>query len=167
MKLILLLISTVISFYTLSFQPLSGPAISCDTFQGKRVLLVNVATGSIHKNQLAELETLQQLYGDSLVVIAFPTNSFGHEHRSNAALQQYFTDSIHATYHVAALSDVTGTNANPVYNWLQQESSNGSADLFVSSDFQKILIDKTGNVKGIFSGRLSPLDSTLQQAIQH
>lgn len=165
MNIILFIISAVLNFYSLTYKPLNGSETAMSAYAGKKILLVNIATNSPLKSQIFELEILQQEFRDSLVVIAFPSNSFGHEPKSNQQLSNYFTDSLQVTYHVAQLSDVTGANISPVCSWVKNESLNGTSTFDFTKDFQKVLIDDTGKIMGVFSSRVSPTDPIIKNAI--
>jgi glutathione peroxidase len=166
MNFFIILITALLNFYSLTYKPLTGPETAMSAYAGKKILLVNIANNSPLKSQIFELEILQQEFRDSLVVIAFPSNSFGHEPKTNAALQSYFTDSLQVSYHVAQLSNVSGANLSSVCNWLKDESQNGITSFNFTRDFQKVLIDKNGKIAGMFGSRLSPTDSLIKRAIQ-
>jgi glutathione peroxidase len=161
-----LLITTLISLYSFNVQTLNGNIIPLNSYSGKKVLLVNIATGSPYKQQIAELQQLHNQYHDSLQIIAFPSNSFGHEPKDSAQLAQYFTDSVQVSFPVATLTNVSGSNLHPVYGWLANTGANGVSDVKITKDYQKILIDETGRITGLFNSRVSPLDSVVQKAIR-
>jgi glutathione peroxidase len=155
----------VSSFYTLQFQDTNGNTISMNTFQGKKVLIVNIATDCNRKDQIAGLQSLQQQYHDSLVVIVFPSNSFGHESKSDSAIKDFCESNYHTTFIIAAKDTVLGTGIHPVFNWLSNISENNSMNAPVAGDFQKFLIDKNGKLVAIMSPKLYPTDSTVKSAI--
>jgi glutathione peroxidase len=155
----------LISFHNLSFQNVDGNTINMSSFQGKKVLIANIATNSDKVNQLAGLQQLQQQYGDSLVVIVFPSNSFGHESRSNTEIKQYCQSNYNSTFIIAAKSSVTGTDINTVFDWLANKTLNGEMDAVTGGDFQKFLVDKDGMLIGVFSPKVSPTDSEIIEAI--
>jgi len=157
--------SLTVSFYTLSFQNTDGNTVSMNNFQGKKVLIVNIATGSEKVNQLAGLQQLQQQYNDSLVVIVFPSNSFGHESRNDNEIKQFCQSGYNSTFIIAAKSTVTGSGVNSVFNWLTNQSQNGEMNAPAGGDFQKFLVDKDGMLIGVFSPKVNPLDNELVQAI--
>ena len=130
----------VVNFYSLQFQAADGALVSMSSFQGKKILLVNIATGSNHTGQMAGLQQLQQQYADSLVVIAFPSNSFGGEPRSNADILLFCQGTYNTTFRIVAKSSITGPDIHPVYRWLSQQTENGSVNLSIGGDFQKVLI---------------------------
>lgn len=155
----------ITSIYSLSFTDTDGNTVTMNQFQGKKILLVNIATGSPRVNQLADLQQLQQQYGDSLVIIAFPSNSFGNESRSDAAIKQFCRSNYGATYRIAAKNSVLATGLQPIYSWLADISENGMMTGVVGGDFQKFLIDKEGNLVGVFSPSVKPTHSSVISAI--
>ncbi|MCX6319298.1 MAG: glutathione peroxidase [Bacteroidetes bacterium] len=155
----------LISFYSLSFQNSEGSNINMSSYQGKKVLLVNIATGSDKVSQLAGLKQLQQQYADSLVVIVFPSNSFGHETRTDAEIRQFCQSTYNTNFIIASKSNVTGTGVNPVFAWLADKLKNGEMNAVAGGDFQKFLIDKDGMLVGVFAPKVVPLDSEIIDAI--
>jgi glutathione peroxidase len=164
---ILLKIASVllINFHSLSFQNVDGNTVNMSSYQGKKVLLVNMATGSNKVSQLAGLQQLQQQYGDSLMVIVFPSNSFGHESRSNSEIKQFCQTNYNSTFIIAEKSAVTGSGNHPVFSWLADKMKNGEMDAVTGGDFQKFLVDKDGMLIGVFSPKVSPTDSEIIEAI--
>jgi glutathione peroxidase len=153
------------SFYSLDFTDTSNTTHGMNAYQGRKILVVNIATGSPRVNQLGALQQLQELYGDSLTVIAFPSNSFGNESRTDSAIHQYCFNNYGASYLIARKADVKGLLVQPVYNWITSHELNGSMDGNVSGDFQKFLISGSGELIGVFAPNVSPMDSLIRNAI--
>jgi glutathione peroxidase len=153
------------SIYSYQFTDTDGNTVNMSAYQGKKILLVNIATGSSRVSQLAELQQLHQQYGDSLVIIAFPSNSFGNETRSNAEIKQFCQSNYGATFKIAAKNNVTAAGIQPIYNWLANISENGMMNGVVGADFQKFLIDKEGKLVGIFSPSVKPTHSSVIDAV--
>lgn len=160
-----IIIYLLTSFYSLSFQDINGNIVQMSSFQGKKVLISNIATGNPKVGQLAALQQLQQQYNDSLVVIIFPSNSFGNESRTNAEIRNYCDTSVHNTFIIASKSNVAGTGIHPVFTWLANQSQNGQMNAVAGTDFLKFLIDKDGTLIGFFSSKISPDDPGIIQAI--
>ena len=154
-----------ISFYSLSFSTSEQASISMNAFTGKKVLILNIATSSKWASQLGELEQLQQKFKDSLVIIAFPSNSFGNEQRSDGDILNFCRDTYNTSFLIASKSVVKGDGLNNIYNWLGSQSENGSMQGEVSGDFQKFLIDENGRIVGVFASNVSPLDFKIRDAI--
>jgi len=156
------------SIYNQHFTALSGNEVYLSQYEGKKLLLVNIASESEYAAvQIPQLETLYQLYKDSLVVIGFFSNDYGHEPRNNTELKLLLQDTYHTTFpasQIMGVRDSTG-HTHLLYQWLQMQSQNGNSNIKVKNDFQKYLISADGNIIGIFSARINPMDSTIRNAI--
>lgn len=155
----------IVQLYSLSFNTIEGVSTSYQAFSGKKILIVNIATSSSKVHQIGELEQLRQIYNDSLVIIGFPSNSFGYESRSNAEINSFCRANYNCKFILAAKADVKGLNAQPTYQWIMNSSQNGVTSSNVVGDFQKYLIGKDGSLIGIYAPSVSPLDSTILDAI--
>jgi glutathione peroxidase len=153
------------SIYSLSFTDTDGSTVNMSSFQNKKILIVNIATNSPRVGQLTGLQQLKQQYGDSLVIIAFPSNSFGNETRSDAEIKQYCQQNYNVNFFIASKNSVFGLYIQPVYNWLKHTEENGVMDVEIMSDFQKILINNDGNIIGVFAPGVSPTDTSIVSAI--
>lgn len=153
------------SIYSQHFTDIDGNKVNMRSFEGKKILLVNIATGNSRVNQLPGLQQLHEQYGNKLVIIAFPSNSFGKEARSNKDIKE-FCQSYGVTFRVAEKTNVSGNGVHGIYNWLAKASENGAMDATVGADFQKYLISETGNIIGVFSPSTPPNDKALVDAIR-
>ncbi len=166
---ILLIVTTCFmlqtSIYSLHFNTSTGTDTSMSAYEGRKILLVNIATASPRASQLAGLQQLQQQYGDSLTVIAFPSNSFGNEPRSNSAIRQYCDSAYGAGFQIAEKGNVTGAQQTAIYQWLTSRTVNGVTGAAIIGDFQKYLIGKDGSIIGVFSPVVTPTDSLITKAI--
>jgi glutathione peroxidase len=155
----------LVSFYSLSFLDINNNVVNTQRFQGKKVLLVNIASNSPQIKQLNGLQQLQQQFKDSLVVVVFPSNSFGNEPKNNNELKQFLEQNYNLNFIIASKTDVTGNNKNPIYEWLAKKNYNGYIDATTGADFVKYLIDKDGKFMGMFSSKIQPMDSSIIQTI--
>jgi glutathione peroxidase len=157
------------SIYTKQFTTLNGTQVSLAQYQGKKMLLVNIASQSEYAAiQLPQLQQLYLQYKDSLEVIAFPSNDFGKEPKNNADLKLLLQNTYHISFPVSVLStvkDSTAATTHPVYKWLQSQAENGSTNKKLIGDFQKYLIDKDGTILGVFSASTAPMSSGVINAI--
>lgn len=153
------------SIYSLQFQDIDGNTISMSQFEGKRILFVNIATGSTRVTQLTTLQQLHEQHGDSVVVIGFPSNSFGHESRTNAEIKQFCQTNYGVSFLLTGKNSVAGESIQTIYNWLTKASENGVASQVVGGDFQKFVVSPTGQLVGAFDPRIDPLDSSILNAL--
>jgi glutathione peroxidase len=150
-----------VSIYTITSTDIDGNQINFSSFQGKKILIVNTATNSPYVSQYAGLEQLYQQYHDSLVVIVFPSNTFGHEPGDNASIKNFIITNYNAHYILGAKISVAGPNQAPIYQWLTQQSQNGMMNNTMYSDFQKYFVDKDGTLIGAFAPTVLPTDSSI------
>jgi glutathione peroxidase len=158
----------VSSIYTKQFTVLTGTNVSMAQYQGKKILLVNIASGSEYAAvQLPQLQQLYHQYKDSLVVIGFPSNDFGKETRTDAELKLLLQNTYHITFPVSVRTGIQDSTANthPIYKWLQNQNENGVMGMKVKTDFEKYLIDKDGTIMAVFGANTKPLDNAIKNAI--
>jgi len=142
-----------------------GSAIQFSDFKGKKILVVNTASGSIYAPQYASLERLYQQYKDKLVVVAIPSNDFQHEGRGEAELLQFVNSAYQVHFLLAGQLSVMGAGQSTLYKWLTTGGENGGMTSTVTNDFQKYLIGTDGRVIGYFNGAVDPMDQSLQDLI--
>lgn len=165
--LLLSLFLVTTSIYEKQYVDIDGNNVSMSSYQGKKILLVNIATGNSRISQLTGLQQLHRQYGDSVAIIVFPSNSFGREPRTDSEIKTLCRSNYGVTFQIAAKSDVTGANAQSIYHWLTNINENGVMNDPIRGDFEKFLIDRNGNLIGIFSPRMEPTDSAIIEALIH
>lgn len=153
------------SIYSIQFRDADGQIVRMEQFKSKKIMLVNIATGSRYVSQLEGLRQLQEDYKDHLAVIVFPSNSFANEQRDDAGIKEYCRSNYNSNFIIAGKAPVSGTGLQPIYNWLAKSSSNGEMDLIISGDFQKALIHEDGSIQGVFSPKVEPLHPDIIKAI--
>jgi len=157
----------VVSIYSLSVADANNGSVSFNNFRGKKILIVNTATGgdTAATRQIAELQQLYLQHHDSLVVIAFPSNSFGNQPGTNAEIQAIMQGSYGVSFPVAVKSPVKGDSANIVYQWLHSKLQNDMMNSGTVRDFQKYLVDETGRLVAKFDSAVNPLHTAIQSAV--
>lgn len=156
----------VVSIYSLSVPDNNNGSVNFSNYRGKKILIVNTATGdSAAARQLTELQQLYMQHQDSLVVIAFPSNSFGRQPGTNAEIKLLMEESYGITFPVAIKSPVKGDSANIIYRWLASKLQNEMMSARTTRDFQKYLIDGEGRLVAKFDSIIRPLSATIQNAI--
>ena len=146
------------TFHDFTVSDIDGREISLDTYKGKKVLVVNVASECGNTPQYETLQKLYSQYGpDSFVVIAFPANNFGaQEPGSNKEIKAFCDMHYHVTFPVMSKISAKGSDIAPVYAWLTQKSQNGVMDAPVTWNFQKFMIDEQGKLVGMVEPDVEP-----------
>lgn len=164
--LVFLPLTIASSIYDFTVNGIDGSAIPLSEFRGHRILIVNIATQSEYADQLAGLAQLREIYGDSLVILAFPSNSFGREPGTGSQIYSAARNYISPGFRLAEKTAVTGAGIHPLYAWLADASLNGTMGNAVIGDFQKYLVNAEGRLVGIFAPSVRPLSNELQNAIK-
>lgn len=156
------------SFYDFTVQTIEGEDFSLDSFKGKKVLIVNVASKCGLTPQYAQLQTLYERYREkNFVIIGFPANNFGaQEPGTNEEIQEFCTANYGVTFPMMAKISVKGDDIAPLYRWLTSQSENGVADTEVKWNFQKFLIDEQGHWLQSISPSESPLSELITNWIE-
>lgn len=152
--------------YSIRFNNNAGAEITLAPHAGKRILLVNIASGSPKVAQLAGLQQLYAQYHDSLEIVVFPGNSFGHEPLNDAGIKALCENTYHTTFTIAAKNEVRGSSPQAIYRWLADAAANGQGSALPAGDFHKFLIDKDGTLIGSFGPGVLPADSILVKAVR-
>ena len=139
--------------------------INFSSFQGKKILIVNTASGDSLSSQYGQLKELQLQYKDSLVVVVIPSNSFNSENTSQSTMLAFYSQDVNNKFPVSQKIEVKGSNKASIYQWLTEKSKNGVMDSEVHRPFQKYLISKTGKLIGVFSARIQHLDQHIIRAL--
>jgi glutathione peroxidase len=167
-KLLMMLLSAVVvtaGVNTYSFTDIDGNEMNMSAFEGKKVLIVNTASGSERVSQYAGLDSLYQMYHDSLVIIAFPSNSFGNEPLDNAGIKSFISNNYSRHYILASKVNITGEDQHPLFQWLTKDSLNNAVSTSIQNDFYKFLLDENGELMGVYAGEVEPMDSIIIKAI--
>ncbi len=154
------------SFYSLSTSKMGGGDISFAPFAGKKVLIVNTAINTADTVQYRKLEQLHQLYKDSLVIIAIPSNDFGNAPMSNAAIKTFVFNNYNYHYLLAAKTNVKAPSKSDLYKWLTRVTKNGMMNSEVKKDFYKYLISKDGTLIGVFDNTEDPMGARIRGAVE-
>ena len=137
-------------------RDITGGEIDFQTFKGKKIIVVNVASECGFTPQYQQLQELYQEFSDKLVIVGFPANNFGgQEPGSDQEIQTFCQTRFNVSFPMASKIDI---HTAPVYQWLTQASLNGVSDSEVSWNFQKYLLNESGTLEKVLPSSVSPLD---------
>ena len=148
------------SFYDLSATTIDGKIINFSIFEGKKALVVNVASKCGYTPQYEDLQWLHDNYGDKITILGFPSNNFGRqEPGSNTEIVDFCKSNYGVQFQLFEKIEVKGDNIHPVYKWLSSSDLNGWNDKKPKWNFYKYLIDENGELKKILASSINPRDS--------
>jgi len=133
------------TIYDYSLVALDGKEISLSTYKGKVLLIVNLASKSIYKSQIAALEDLQKTYADKgLVLVGIPSADFGaQELMDNSAIQHYYQDTEHINFPIFSKASLRGKDSIPLVRFLT-DPKDGTGGGEIHWNFTKFIVDRQG-----------------------
>lgn len=149
-------------------KDIMGNEVSLSDYEGKTLLIVNVASKCGLTPQYEDLQALYNQYKDQgLVVLGFPANNFmGQEPGSNEQINSFCTQKFGVTFPMFSKISVKGRDMHPLYEFLTKKENNGVVDAPVKWNFQKFLINKDGELVCSFSPRERVNDSKFLKVIK-
>jgi glutathione peroxidase len=146
-------------------KDIDGKSTTLKAYQGKVLLVVNVASKCGFTPQYAGLEALYAKYKDrGLVVLGFPCNQFGgQEPGTNEEIKQFCTSKYGVTFPLFDKLDVNGPKRAPLYALLVGKDSPVAGD--IRWNFTKFLIGRDGKILERFESRTKSDAPELVEAV--
>ena len=169
---------------------LTGSPASLADYQGKVLMIVNVASKCGLTPQYTALETLYQQFKDrGFIILGFPANDFaGQEPGSNEEIARFCSTEYPVTFPMFSKIVATGPDAHPMYkeltaaapehvvygDWRGGLTKYAAANGFPPPNplpellwnFEKFLIGKDGSVTARFAPDMPPSDPRVIAAIE-
>lgn len=141
--------------------------VSLSQYKGKVVLMVNTATECGHTPQYLKLQELYIRYHDKgLEILAFPSNSFNQEPRTEEEIIQFCQDNYRVSFPMFVKINVKEPGIHPIYEFLTSAETNPEFAGEIKWNFEKFLIGRDGDVIGRFDPDMGPDDPELIYAIE-
>jgi glutathione peroxidase len=149
-------------------KSLDGKEVDLSKYQGKVLMVVNVASKCGLTPQYNELQALHKKYAEQgLAILGFPCNQFGKQEPGSATeIRDFCTKNYGVSFDMFEKIDVNGDDANSFYKHLTSLDLKPAGSGKISWNFEKFLIDREGNVVARFSPRTSPDDAEVVAAIE-
>lgn len=125
-----------------------GKSVEFDSFKGKLVMVVNVASRCGLSPQYEALEALQKKYESrGFTVLGVPSGSFKQELKDDEAIAEYCSMTWGVTFPMTQKADVNGRNRHPLYKELVKAKDSKGLGGPVMWNFEKFLILPNGEIK--------------------
>ena len=136
------------TLYEMGATTIDGGNQSFLDYQGKTLLVVNVASKCGFTPQYTGLESMYRKYKDKgFVILGFPCDQFAHQEPGNEQeIKSFCSLKYDVSFPMFAKVDVNGTNTAPLYKYLKHEAAGFLGTEAVKWNFTKFLIDKHGKV---------------------
>lgn len=156
------------SIYTISLRNKKGEAVPLSIYEGKVIMIVNIAVHCGFAPQLKKLEKIYQKYKDKgFVVIGIPTNNFAKQNPEDDVQTASVCElNYGVTFPIYGKENAKGKNKHLIFSYLTDIQKNGRFFYPVFWNYQKYLIDKKGKVRHVYFTICSPESSIVQKHIE-
>ncbi len=172
------------SLYEIGVEKPDGTPTNLSAFKGKVLLIVNVASRCGLTPQYEGLQKLQEKYeGKGFSVLGFPANDFlWQEPGSNEQICEFAQSRYNASFPLFAKISVKGKKQHPLYRHLTEARPNLDAKPALLSfamkylpgrktndvhwNFEKFLVNRSGEIVARFPPDLTPDARLIQDAIE-
>lgn len=142
---------------------IDGKDVKLADYEGKVILVVNVASKCGLTPQYKALEANYEKYKDQgFVILGFPCNQFlGQEPGDEADIKKFCTNKYNVTFPMFSKIEVNGDGTSPLYKSLKAKFPGD-----ISWNFEKFLINKKGEVVKRFAPKVKPDAAEVIAAIE-
>jgi glutathione peroxidase len=146
------------AIYDIAVDDIHGSRKKLDQYQGKVLLIVNVASECGFTPQYKGLEALyERLHSRGFEILGFPCNQFGaQEPGSEAQIAQFCELNYGVTFPLFAKIEVNGAAAAPLYQYLKKAKPGLLGSEAIKWNFTKFLVNREGNVVERYAPNAEP-----------
>lgn len=139
-----------------------------EEYDGKVVLLVNVASKCGYTPQYAGLQSLHERYADQgLAIVGVPCNQFGGQEPGTAdQIADFCQKNYGVQFDMLAKVEVNGEGACPLYQFLTSKEKNPEFAGRIKWNFTKFLLNRNGQVVARFESRTRPESDEVTGSIE-
>jgi len=145
---------------------INGEDVNLKEYEGKVLLIVNVASKCGYTPQYEGLEKIYKKYKPKgFEILAFPCNDFKQqEPGTNEEIQNFCSINYGVTFQLFDKISVKGNSKAPLYKMLTDNLVTGKSE--INWNFEKFIIDKNGNVVKHFRSKTTPESRELTSVIE-
>ncbi|HTP81121.1 MAG TPA: glutathione peroxidase [Bacteroidota bacterium] len=151
--------------YSFIMKTIDGQDRSLSSYEGKVLLIVNVASRCGFTPQYSGLQSLYERFKSrGFALLGFPSNDFGwQEPGSDEEIKKFCDLNFRVTFDLFSKIHVKGSEQHPLYAYLTTETAVPGS---VRWNFQKYLVDRRGTVVDRFQSRTEPNDAEVVDKIE-
>ena len=134
--------------YEFKVKKANGSEVFMKEFEGKALLIVNVASECGFTKQYEGLQALYEKYHPKgLEIIGFPCNQFGgQEPKGSQEIAQFCMQNYGVEFLLMQKVDVNGDQAHPLFSWLKSQAPGLLNTEGIKWNFTKFLVGRKGQV---------------------
>jgi glutathione peroxidase len=151
-----------------TMNSLAGKPVELSEYEGKVLLIVNVASQCGATPQYEDLQALHEKYEkEGLVVLGFPCNQFGKQEPGDSEeIATFCKKNYGVSFPMFAKVEVNGENACELYKHLTSNQAYPADPGKVKWNFEKFLVNREGKVVGRFRTGVNPSEKSVVEAIE-
>jgi glutathione peroxidase len=157
------------SIYDVAINTLDGSPADLHDYDGKAVLVVNVASRCGLTPQYTGLEQIHEQYaGRGFTVLGVPCNQFGGQEPGTAEeIATFCSTSYGVTFPMTEKVEVNGEGRHPLYQQLVEvaDSDDGHTG-DIRWNFEKFLIAPGGEIVARFNPMVDPTSAEISDALE-
>ena len=156
----------MITIYDVEVKDINLETVNMDSYKGKTLLIVNVASACGFTPQYKGLQELYEKYKDqNFEILAFPCNQFGaQESGTNEEIASFCDNNFSVSFKLFDKVEVNGEDASPLFKILTKGYPGILGTKNVKWNFTKFLIGKDGAILDRFGSTTTP--ETIEAAIK-
>ena len=153
------------TLFDFNINSIDGNNLDLSNYEGKIILIVNVASKCGFTKQYDDLQNLYELYREKgLIVIGIPSNQFGgQEPGTENEIKDFCKTNFNITFPMTSKYDVKGNNAHPIYLWAKKSYGKSTIPKW---NFHKILFNKKGKIVDTFASFTNPTSKKIIKKIE-
>ena len=146
------------SVYEFTLNSIDGAPLPLQKFEGKVMLIVNVASKCGFTPQYEGLEAAYEKYKDQgFVIVGFPANNFmAQEPGTNEEIKTFCSTKYNVKFPLYSKISVKGEDKAPLYQFLTDSNANPKTGGEIKWNFTKFLINREGVPVKRFGPSTSP-----------
>ena len=139
-------------------KSLDGKDVDLGEYQGKVVMIVNVASKCGLTPQYKQLQAMHEKYGkDGLAILGFPCNQFRSQEPGTAKeIGEFCRTKYGVSFDLFAKIEVNGNGACDLYKTLTALDTKPVGPGKISWNFEKFIVGRNGEVVARFGPRTKP-----------
>ena len=155
------------SFYDLDLKDINGKNINLDSFRGKKIMIVNVASQCGYTPQYKGLQSIYDKYNDKLEIIGIPCNDYGsQESGTNDEIKNFCESNYGVTFTMGAKQNIKSSPISNLYEWLSNPELNGWNSTLPSWNFCKYIINEEGQLTHFLRSSVNPSGKEIIKILQ-
>lgn len=151
-----------------TMKSLDGKDVDLSKYQGKVVLVVNVASKCGLTPQYKQLQALHEKYAkEGLAILGFPCNQFKQQEPGTAAeIKEFCQLNYGVSFDMFDKIEVNGNGACDLYKYLTALDTKPKGAGNITWNFEKFIVGRNGEVVARFTPQTKPDDPQVLKVIE-